>query len=278
MEIAIDAIIVGRGRRPTVAAKVKDLADSIRTIGLRIPISVLRSGDTGRYLLIAGRNRLEACRMLGWNKIAAEVMTDKLDAELWEIAENLHRSDLTAMQRNLALGRWVKLKAKKIKQDQRDNFAQLGRKSRGRPHETGLDAASRELGIKRTNAQRAVNIATGLTKRAQKEAERLGLDNNQRALERAAGLPGADEQVRALHRTVNAQNEKKEMKARIAENVSAASAPKTAKEAFERWYWSLDAELQSKVRIWLLQFDPSAFVSQLERVHEDIRAQASTLH
>lgn len=75
--------------------------------------------------------------------------------------ENLHRTDLTAMQRNLAVGRWVKLKARKIKQNQDDNSAQVGPKLGRR--ESGVNAASRELGVPRATAQRAVNIANGLT-------------------------------------------------------------------------------------------------------------------
>ena len=50
-------------------------------------------------------------------KIEAKVIKDKVAAELWEIAENLHRAELTAMQRSLSVGRWIKLTAKKVAKD-----------------------------------------------------------------------------------------------------------------------------------------------------------------
>lgn len=272
MQIPIAAIIVGSGRRKINKAVIKTLADSIATIGLRIPIAVTPKDVNGKHRLIVGHHRLEACRLLGWTDIAVEVMTNKLDAELWEIAENLHRSELTAMQRNICIGKWVKLTERK----QREVLVQLGPKG-GRP-EGGIRAASRALGVKRSTAQRAVNIATHLTKKAQKEAERLGLDTNQRALERAAGVPGAEEQIRSLHRTVKAKEERAQTKAQIQANLSRAVEPQTAKEAFERWYWSLDAEMQTKVRIWLYEFDPTTFTRELERLHDDKRTSVMTLH
>lgn len=276
MLIAIAAISVGARHRKTSKDKVKALAESIETIGMKIPIAVRPAKERGRFVLVAGRHRIEAHLVLGRDQIEAVEFTDELDAALWEVAENLHRADLTAMQRNVALGEWVKLKEKKIKQEAKAVSRQVGAK-RGRP-ESGVRAASRELSVPETSARRAVNIANHLTKKAQQEAERLGLDNNQRVLERAAGMPGEEEQVRFLQRTAKRKRERQEAKAQTQQPVRREANPATGKEAFERWYWSLDAELQSKVRIWLLQFDPSAFVSQLERVHEDIRAQASTLH
>jgi ParB-like chromosome segregation protein Spo0J len=272
MQIPIAAIIVGSGRRKTNKAAIKALADSIATIGLRIPITVMPKDANGKHKLIAGHHRLEACRLLGWADIAVEVMTNKLDAELWEIAENLHRSELTAMQRNIYIGNWVKLTERK----QRQVLGQVGPK-RGRP-EGGLRAATRELGVKRTTARRAVHIATHLTQKAQKEAERLGLDTNQRALERAAGVPGADEQIRSLHRTVKAKEERAATKAQIQANLRGTQSPQTAKEAFEHWYWSLDAEMQTKVRLWLFELDPATFTRELERLHDDKRTSVMTLH
>jgi len=103
--IPIDAVWVGTARRKTEKAKVAALAESIGLLGLRTPITVLPADSDGRHALVAGRNRLEACRLLGHAEIAAEVEEDKLTAQLWEIAENFHRSELTAIQRSALVGR-----------------------------------------------------------------------------------------------------------------------------------------------------------------------------
>jgi ParB family chromosome partitioning protein len=48
--------------------------------------------------LLAGRHRLQACIELGMNRVPVrEEGGSELDAKLWEIAENLHRADLTAV-------------------------------------------------------------------------------------------------------------------------------------------------------------------------------------
>lgn len=279
MRIALDAITIGPGHRKTTKAAVKELADSIGTIGLHTPITVRPAKERGRFILVAGRHRMDAHRVLGRDSIEAVVLADELEAELWELSENYHRADLTAMQRNVALGQWVKLKARKIKREQGIRAGQVGQPRGGKqPNDAGVAAATRELGVPRTTARRAVNIASHLTKKAQREAEKLGLDNNQRALERAAGVPGEEEQIASLHRTVKAQQERNAVKARIQENLSGNAPPKSGKEAFERWYWSLDAQVQSMVRIWLLEFEPAAFIGELERTHEEVRASAMTLH
>jgi hypothetical protein len=68
--------------------------------------------------------------------------------------------------------------------------------TRGRP-ESGINAATRELGIDRTEAQRAVKIA-GIAPEAKAEARALHLDDNQSALLKAAKAPTKEEQLRAL--------------------------------------------------------------------------------
>ncbi len=58
----IDQIIVGERRRQADLDDVESLAQSIREVGHLInPITVNQDGE-----LIAGLNRLEACRLLGW--------------------------------------------------------------------------------------------------------------------------------------------------------------------------------------------------------------------
>ena len=64
VSIKIDEIYVPVKRKHTLKpAQVEELAESILEEGLRMPISV-RKGN-GRYVLIEGLHRLEACRALG---------------------------------------------------------------------------------------------------------------------------------------------------------------------------------------------------------------------
>ena len=272
MLIAIDAVVIGSGRRKATKQNVANLAKSISLIGLQTPISVLPADKDGKYPLVAGRNRLEACGKLGHAEIEAKVIKDKVAAELWEIAENLHRAELTAMQRSLSVGRWIKLTAKKVAKDQSVQVGPIGHRPKG-----GVSAAARELGITETTAKRSVKIATGLTKKAQREAEKLGLDDNQRALERAAGVPGAAEQVRALHRTVAEQQQRQEMKAQIKQNHETAASPKTGKDIFDRWFHLLDIDQQALVRIWLLGHAEDYFAER-DKTDELLRADRRALN
>ena len=117
------------------------------------------------------------------------------DARMWEIAENLHRAELTALERNEHIAEWVRL----CERRQKEVSAQIAQKPGGRP-EGGISAASRELGIDRTEASRAVKVAENLAPEAKAEARALGLDDNQSALLRAADKPDADSQITALRK------------------------------------------------------------------------------
>lgn len=54
--------------------------------------------------------RPEACKRLGHVSIMAGIAKmDEIDAEMWEISENLHRSELTKLERDEQISRWVEL-------------------------------------------------------------------------------------------------------------------------------------------------------------------------
>ena len=66
--ITIDDIYVPTKRRKTLnESTVAALAENILEEGMKMPIQV-RKGD-GRYVLVEGLHRLEACRALGDEKI-----------------------------------------------------------------------------------------------------------------------------------------------------------------------------------------------------------------
>jgi len=107
-------------------------------------------------------------------------------AKIWEIVENLHRAELTVLQRSEQESELLEL----LKMEDADVSAQFGQKlpmkgvgqgvGGGRP-EGGLSEASRELGITRQSAQRAAKIA-GLSDEAKQVAMATGLDDNQSAM------------------------------------------------------------------------------------------------
>lgn len=104
MEISVEDIQVGERKRPISADKVATIAESMEEIGLIHPILVKEDWDT--YELVAGLHRLEAAKVLGWDKIPATVFAlGDLEAELAEIDENIMRANLTILEESLCLAR-----------------------------------------------------------------------------------------------------------------------------------------------------------------------------
>lgn len=138
-----------RGLNPEAVAR---LAESIKRIGLQTPISVRYDEETGDVALVAGLHRLEAMRALGHDTIPA-VYTEGTadDARMWEIAENLHRADLSAVERAEHIEEWRKLSAKVA--------SDLPPSGGAQPKEAGIRKAARELGVSHTTVQNAAKIA-----------------------------------------------------------------------------------------------------------------------
>ncbi len=91
----IQDIKVGQRNRGYSPAKVKELAESIKEIGLLHPIAIDEDN-----ILIAGLHRLEAANMLGWDEIPCSVVKlSEEDTELAEIDENLIRAELTELEK-----------------------------------------------------------------------------------------------------------------------------------------------------------------------------------
>jgi ParB/RepB/Spo0J family partition protein len=211
----VDGIVVGKRFRQTDQEWVNALAQSISTVGLRTPITVRIMpeilGADGVALqdvpvLVAGLHRLEAVKLLGWEDIDAFVMAgDDRDVRLWEIAENLHRADLTAQERADHVAEWVKLTGEKMAQVA--PFLENAKVGAGRGNEGGLRAAVRDLGIERTEAQRSLKIAS-MEPEAKEAARQHGLDDNQSALLAVAKAP-PDQQVAKVQEIADQKAAKK---------------------------------------------------------------------
>jgi hypothetical protein len=216
-QIALDEIYVPRDRRALQPDKVADLAQSMKVLGLLSPVGVrwvrkeiiLPNALTvkGAYHLVYGLHRLAAARQLGWQEIPCQILFSSTaavespyalnmegsDRHAWmvEIAENLHRAELTALERSEHIAAWIKL----IEEDPQgsgeaeETSGWLDKKASGRP-KGGRSAAARKIGISEADARRSERIAA-LPDEAKAEAKGLGLDNNQVALLKAtrAGDP-----------------------------------------------------------------------------------------
>lgn len=138
-------------------ASVETLAASMGRLGLRSPITVrpvprVVNGASGfGYEIVAGRHRFEAARKLGWEEIEASVIEDPTTARLWEIAENLHRSDLTPVERAEHIEEWRKLTGERVSKSDTLNK---------QPHDVGVSKVARDLGVSRASVINAAAIAS----------------------------------------------------------------------------------------------------------------------
>ena len=211
--VAIDEIDLSHTIRPYNASVVAELAQSIRTIGLQTPLTcIVRDGQR---VLVAGRNRLEALRVIGCGQAPVRIVDfDDLDAQLWRLSENLHRAELTKLEYDKQVFQYAELlKAKRghesvaplspqqeseirVQESQPYKVRQLGEVSGGdglsrqfgakvgRP-ESGNKLVARELNIPEQTVRRAYQTAS-LSPEAQEAAVETGLDDNRSALLEAA--------------------------------------------------------------------------------------------
>lgn len=172
------------------------LEESMGRLGLINPIRVRPFGDG--YQVVAGSHRLQAAELLEWREVACIVVSDDdIAAELAMIAENLHRAELSALERDEQIARWVELSGVKFQSAQIAPFESKRDDGRGHRPESGINAASRELGIDRTDAQRAVKVAS-LSPEAKEAARETGLDNNRSAMLAAAKQSTPQAQVQTI--------------------------------------------------------------------------------
>ena len=165
--MAVDVIDVGVRLRPVNDAAVVVLAESMQRLGQLNPISVYRSA--GKTYLVTGFHRLKAAKRLKWKKIETIIVTaDKIERELQEIAENLHRAELTVLERDTQIARWIDLTEAKARQD--DEPLPGGKQ----PKEKGQSKAARKLGISEPDARRAAKVGS-ISPEAKQAARDAGL-------------------------------------------------------------------------------------------------------
>ncbi len=82
---------------------IDDLAKSIEKQGLLSPITVYQQPN-GRFALVAGQRRFNACRHLGWQKIPAIIRDSMTEADATAVSliENVRRADMNPRDKALA--------------------------------------------------------------------------------------------------------------------------------------------------------------------------------
>lgn len=162
--INLDDIEIGERHRALSDDAVTRLAASMKDIGLRQPISVriveemMLDGflTAGVPVLVAGRHRLAAAKALGWSQIdCIEVEDDDIAAELWEIAENLHRLDLTKEQRDGHIRRYAELLEAKADADKPGQSVQVSNGGRG--NKSVATKIAEDTGLSARTVRRALN-------------------------------------------------------------------------------------------------------------------------
>jgi ParB family chromosome partitioning protein len=197
-------MLASNSRKSVDTNTVVSLAESINKVGLLNPI-IVREVDTD-FILVAGLHRLEAFHHLERDTIPAFILpasTTKMEARMAEIAENLHRAELTVQERSDQVTEWINL-AKEKRAAEKRVLVQVAPKPQGGRPEGGIREAERELGIEHTEAVRAVKIAS-IIPDAKEAARNAGIDDNQSKLLKVAAAP-AEQQVSAVHKIAEAKS------------------------------------------------------------------------
>lgn len=188
--VSIEDIVIDERVRKTInRQKVDELAASIEKIGMQVPITLRYvpspDGEGNDVYLVAGLHRIEAHKTLGREEIDCffDEALDARKARLWEISENLHRSELDALEHAEHVDEWIRLTEEEAADDKLSQVVTVSKGGRGK--ESGVRAASRELGVGRMEAHRSVKIAS-LSDEAKEYARNHGLADNQAALIAAA--------------------------------------------------------------------------------------------
>lgn len=157
--VFVDDVVIGERHRALDESKVASLVESIKVIGLQTPISVHIEDDQTH--LVAGLHRLEAAKRLGWEFIDASILrVSEIDRELWEIAENLHRVDLTKEQRDEHVRRYAELiEAREKNQMQQDAAPEIGYKKPPPQKKGTARRVAEETGLSVDTVRRALNPA-----------------------------------------------------------------------------------------------------------------------
>lgn len=161
-KVWLDALKIGQRYRALVPERVEALAESMDALGLQQPVTVYMD-ESETVHLVAGLHRVEAARKLGWEQIDASfIKMSPARREMWEIAENLFRVDLSKEQRDEHIRRYaellavVEVEATAIDEKPRQSVAVSENKG-GRGKVGVARRIAQETGISTRTVQRVLN-------------------------------------------------------------------------------------------------------------------------
>jgi len=198
LTLQLNQIEIPPTARPYNATAVVELSRSIAAIGLQSAPTVIERD--GRFVLVAGRHRIEALKMLHVESVLVRLVDfDDIEARMWTISENLFRAELTVGQRAEQVAEYARLVTEKrdVQSGQVAQNESRREDARGHRHEGGDSLAARDLGITREEVRRAKTIAA-LPEQTKQAARDAGLDDNQSALLKAAKAPTPEAQIAVL--------------------------------------------------------------------------------
>lgn len=179
MQIPVDAIDIISGQRDVPLEKLDLMTLSIKAHGvINRPTVMENSQVPNRYTMIAGRNRLTCVKNLGWEMIDVSVVTvSEAEAQMVECAENLCRINYSAVERDAAMSRYVKLYAaahpevkeyleqsKKASSNLKQNAGTKTTESpQEKPGPTPIEAAATKFGKSKKTIQNAITRAQAFT-------------------------------------------------------------------------------------------------------------------
>jgi ParB-like chromosome segregation protein Spo0J len=194
--LALEWIIIPDGSPPCNEDRVRALMESYRVTGVRAPLAARRltlrtQHAWPTYSLLSDPHRLEALKRLGITCADCLVIEgDETDGRLWKLAELIHQPEVKWLDWALLVMEWVALIRGKAGQ----NAHPRGGKQ---PHDRGMSAAARILGVSRRDVGRAERFAN-IRPEAQQEIRRAALDDLLVALEEIADEPPEQQVAKAL--------------------------------------------------------------------------------
>lgn len=232
IRISPDGIRLAPGRRALNEARVTALMESIAKIGLQTPVTIwFESADSEVANLVVGAHRVEACRRLDIDVDAFVTTAGDIDRDLWEIDENLCRSELTEAEEAQHLARrkelWEAREANKVEQ--------LIPVSGGRGNKGFASETAKVTGETKQSINRKIARAEKIEPEVLEQVRGTELDKGV-VLDQLAKTPREDQRAKVIEIRERQETEKLN---RAADKVVARSA---ADEAAEIIHANLDLD------------------------------------
>jgi ParB family chromosome partitioning protein len=178
-------IVVHPRFRPLNEEKVIELMETFKTVNQISPITVRFVMDGGKetYVLVVGNHRLQACLRLGIHVMVKVIECSNEVAAAMEISENLHRNELTALEKAEHLSRWISV---------------VG----------NIEEAAKQAGVSTGTARDAAKISA-ISPAAKEAAKAVGLDKSAAMLSMIAS-ENYDDQVSAVGVIIEAKRKSRD--------------------------------------------------------------------